>query len=184
MPRRIASDEFKNYIDNFLEPAKVISTILNPIPLKNRKIVEGEVNAFQQFQKIVKGLCDMLKSEEDRLYKSEDYINKLRYIAKHTHYQNSASVNEETVKIFSLSDLTSLAYNNDLRSLEFDTVFLGDFVEGRFQKIIVQIRYYQKTLIAMKKNNYTIIDPYSIEFSSLFASDSTSLYHNVNANRS
>ena len=131
-PEELHPDEFKNYIDNFLEPAKVISTILNPILLKNRKIVEGEVNAFQQFQKIVKGLCDMLKSEEDRLYKSEDYINKLRYIAKHTHYQNSASVNEETVKIFSLRDLTSLAYNNDLRSLEFDTVFLGDFVEGRF----------------------------------------------------
>ena len=131
-PEELHPDEFKNYIDNLLESAKVISTILNPMLLKDRKIVEGEVNAFQQFQKIVKGLCDMLKSEEDRLYKSENYINKLRYIAKHTHYQNSASVNEETVKIFSLSDLTSLAYNNDLRSLEFDTVFLGDFVEGRF----------------------------------------------------
>ena len=74
----------------------------------------------------------MLKSEEDRLYKYENYINKLRYIAKHTHYQNRVSVNEETVKIFSLSGLTSLAYTNELRSLEFDTVFLGDFVEGRF----------------------------------------------------
>ena len=125
-------DEFKNYIDNFLESAEVISNILNPMLLKNRKIVEGELNAFQQFQKIVKGLCDMLKSEEDRLYKSEDYINKLKYIAKHTHYQNGAPVNEETVKIFPLGELTGLAYNNELRSLEFDTVFLGDFVEGRF----------------------------------------------------
>ena len=125
-------DEFKNYIDNFLESKEIISNILNPMLLKNRKIVEGEVNAFQQFQKIVKGLCDMLKSEEDRLYKSEDYINKLRYIAKHTHYQNRAPVNEETVKIFPLSELTNLAYNNELRSLEFDTVFLGDFVESRF----------------------------------------------------
>ncbi|MYB96612.1 hypothetical protein F4Y43_22440, partial [Candidatus Poribacteria bacterium] len=59
-------------------------------------------------------------------------INKLRYIAKHTHYQNRASVNEETVTIFSLSELRSLTYSNELRSLEFDTVFLGDFVEGRF----------------------------------------------------
>ncbi len=125
-------DEFRHRIDNFLESEKVISTILNPMLLKNRSIVEGEVNAFQQFQKIVNGLCDMLKSEEDRLYKSEDYINKLRYIAKHTHYQNRASVNEETVKIFSLSELRSLTYSNELRSLEFDTVFLGDFVEGRF----------------------------------------------------
>ena len=131
-PENLRPDEFKNYIDNFLKSTQVISTILNPMLLKNRKIVEGEVNAFQQFKKIVKGLCDMLKSEEDRLYKSEDYINKLRYIAKHTHYQNRASVNEETVKIFSLSELRSLTYSNELRSLEFDTVFLGDFVEGRF----------------------------------------------------
>ena len=131
-PENLRPDEFKNYIDNFLKSTQVISTILNPMLLKNRKIVEGEVNAFQQFKKIVKGLCDMLKSEEDRLYKSEDYINKLRYIAKHTHYQNRASVNEETVTIFSLSELRSLTYSNELRSLEFDTVFLGDFVEGRF----------------------------------------------------
>ena len=125
-------DEFKDYIDNFLESTEVISKILNPMLLKNRKIVEGEVNAFQQFQKIVTGLCDMLKSEEDRLYQSAVYINKLRYIAKHTHYQNTATVNEETVKIFPLSELASLTYNNELRSLEFDTVFFGDFVDGRF----------------------------------------------------
>lgn len=131
-PEDLSPDEFKNYINNLLESEEVILTILNPMLLKNRKIVEGEVNAFQQFQKIVIGLCDMLKSEEDRLYKYENYINKLRYIAKHTHYQDRASVNEETVKIFSLSGLTSLAYTNELRSLEFDTVFLGDFVEGRF----------------------------------------------------
>ncbi len=125
-------DEFKNRIDNFFKSTEVISKILNPMLLKNRKIVEGEVNALQQFKKIVNGLCDMLKSEENRSYKSEDYINKLKYIAKHTHYQNSTPTNEETVKIFPLSELTNLAYNNELRSLEFDTVFLGDFVEGSF----------------------------------------------------
>ena len=125
-------DDFKNHIDNFFKSAETISKILNPMLLKNRKIVEGEVQAFQQFIKIVNGLCDMLKSEKNKSYKLEDYINKLKYIAKHTHYQNSASANEETVKIFPLSELTNLAYNNELRSLEFDTVFLGDFVEGRF----------------------------------------------------
>ena len=125
-------DDFKNHIDNFFKSAETISKILNPMLLKNRQIVEGEVQAFQQFIKIVNGLCDMLKSEKNKSYKLEDYINKLKYIAKHTHYQNSASANEETVKIFPLSELTNLAYNNELRSLEFDTVFLGDFVEGRF----------------------------------------------------
>ena len=131
-PENFHPDEFKDYIDHFLESTEVISNFLNPMLLKNRKIVEGEVNAFQQFQKIVTGLCNMLKSEGDRLYKPEYYINKLRYIAKHTHYQNTATVNEETVKIFPLSELASLTYNNELRSLEFDTVFFGDFVEGRF----------------------------------------------------
>lgn len=131
-PENLRPDEFKNYIHNFLKSTKVISTILNPMLLKNRKIVEGEMNALQQFKKIVKGFCDMLKSEEDRLYKYKNYIDKLRYIAKHTRYQNGTSVNEETVKIFSLSELTSLTYSNELRSLEFDTVFLGNFVEGNF----------------------------------------------------
>ena len=131
-PEDLLPDEFKDYIDDFLKSAGVISNILNPMLSKNRKIVEGEVNAFQQFQKIVTEFCNMLSSEEDRLYKYADYINKLKYIAKHTSYQNRASVNEETVKVFSLSELTSLAYSNELRSLEFGTVFLGDFVEGRF----------------------------------------------------
>ena len=36
-------DEFRNCIDSFLESEEVISTILNPMLLKNRKIVEGEV---------------------------------------------------------------------------------------------------------------------------------------------
>ena len=115
-----------------LKTGEVVQHILNPMFRKNPEVVEGEVNALQQFEKIVKGLCDMLKSEENRLYKSEDYINKLRYIAKHTHYENRAPVNAETVKIFALSELTGLAYNNELGSLEFDTVFLGDFVDGRF----------------------------------------------------
>ncbi|MYK24486.1 hypothetical protein F4054_19775, partial [Candidatus Poribacteria bacterium] len=44
-PENLRPDEFKNYIDNFLKSTQVISTILNPMLLKNRKIVEGEVNA-------------------------------------------------------------------------------------------------------------------------------------------
>ena len=131
-PESFHPDEFNDYVNNFLESEEVISNILNPMLLENKKIIEGEVSALQQFQKIVKGLCDALKSEEDKLYRSEDYINKLKYIAKYTHYQNRAPVDEEAVKIIPLSELTGLAYSNELRSLEFDTVFLGDFVEGRF----------------------------------------------------
>jgi len=116
-------EEFQEYVDNLLNYGEVLQHILNPMLTKNREIVESEVNAFQQFKKIVKELCDVLKSDGNRFDRLDDYIKKLHYIAKHTHYQNRASLKSETVKIVTLGEL---------RSLEFDTVFLGDFVEGGF----------------------------------------------------
>ncbi|MDE0088242.1 MAG: PD-(D/E)XK nuclease family protein, partial [Candidatus Poribacteria bacterium] len=116
-------NEFQEYVDNLLNNGEVLQHILNPMLLKNCEIAEGEVNAFQQFKKIVKELCAVLKSEGNGSDRLEDYIKKLHYVAKHTHYQNRASLKSETVKVVTLGEL---------RSLEFDTVFLGDFVEGGF----------------------------------------------------
>ncbi len=116
-------EEFQEYVDNLLNNGEVLQRILNPMLGKNTEIVEGEVSAFQQFRKIVNELCAVLKSEGNRSNHLDDYIKKLHYIAKHTHYQNRASFKSETVKIVTLGEL---------RSLEFDTVFLGDFVEGGF----------------------------------------------------
>ena len=116
-------EEFQEYVDDLLSNGEVLQHILNPMLSENREIVESEVNAFQQFKKIVKELCAVLKSEGNRSDRLDDYIKKLHYIAKHTHYQNRASLKSETVKIVTLGEL---------RSLEFDTVFLGDFVEGGF----------------------------------------------------
>ncbi|MDE0314439.1 MAG: PD-(D/E)XK nuclease family protein [Candidatus Poribacteria bacterium] len=121
--RTFHPEEFQEYVDNLLNNGEVLQHILNPMLIKNREIVESEVNAFQQFKKIVKELCAVLKSEGNRSDRLEDYIKKLHYVAKHTHYQNRASLKSETVKIVTLGEL---------RSLEFDTVFLGDFVEGGF----------------------------------------------------
>ena len=121
--RTFHPEEFQEYVDNLLNNGEVLQHILNPMLTKNREIVESEVNAFQQFKKIVKELCAVLKSEGNRSDRLEDYIKKLHYVAKHTHYQNRASLKSETVKIVTLGEL---------RSLEFDTVFLGDFVEGGF----------------------------------------------------
>ena len=90
---------------------------------RNRKIVEGEVEAYRQFNRIVKELCEVLKWEGNEIDFLDNYIEKLYYIARHTNYQNRATANGETVRIVQLGEL---------RSLEFDTVFLGDFVEGRF----------------------------------------------------
>ena len=116
-------DAFQRYVDDLLEKGEVIQHILNPTLRKNREIVEGEIGAYHQFKRIVKELCGVLKSDGVESYALDDYIEKLHHIAKHTSYQNRAATKEETVKITRLSEL---------RSLEFNTVFLCDFVEGSF----------------------------------------------------
>lgn len=114
---------FQEYVEGLLKKGKVIQRVLNPMFRENSEVVEGEIEASRQFNKIVKELCSVLQSEGGRSYSLGDYIEKLYHIARHTNYQNRASTKGETVKIVQLGQL---------RSLEFDTVFLGDFVEGRF----------------------------------------------------
>ncbi len=116
-------EAFQRYVDDLLKKGKVIQQILNPTLRKNREVVEGEIEAYHQFKRIVKELCGVLKSDGIESYSLDDYIEKLHHIAKHTAYQNRTTTKEETVKITRLSEL---------RSLEFNTVFLCDFVEGSF----------------------------------------------------
>ena len=120
---RFHPNEFQSYVDDLLKGGEVIQHILNPMLQKNSEIVEGEVEAYRQFKRIVKELCSVLKSESERSRPLDEYIEKLHHIAKHTNYRNRAATKEETVKIAQLSEL---------RNMEFDTVFLGDFVEGSF----------------------------------------------------
>ncbi len=121
--RAFFPNEFQDYINAILDKGGVLQRILNPMLQKNSKIVEDEVNALQTFKRIVGELCTTLTSEEERSFRLEYYINKLHYIAKHTHYQNRAQPKSEAVKIVTLGEL---------RSSEYDTVFLGDFVDGGF----------------------------------------------------
>ena len=114
---------FQEYVDKLLKDGEVVQHILNPMLDKNSEIVEGEAEAYRQFQKIVTELCNVLKSESDRSYPLSEYINKLLRIARHTNYRNRTSTKAGTVKIVPLGEL---------RSMAFDTVFLGDFVESRF----------------------------------------------------
>ncbi|RKU17760.1 hypothetical protein C6500_14215 [Candidatus Poribacteria bacterium] len=116
-------DAFQRYVEDLLKKGEVIQHILNPTLRKNREIVEGEIEAYHQFKRIVKEFCGVLKSDGVESYALDDYIEKLHHIAKHTSYQNRTTTQEETVKITRLSEL---------RSLEFNTVFLCDFVEGSF----------------------------------------------------
>ncbi len=116
-------NEFQGYIDELLTNGEVVQHVLNPMLGKNSEIVEGEIEAYRQFQRIVTELCSVLKSESDRSYPLSEYIDKLLRVARHTNYRKRTSTKGETVKIVSLGEL---------RSMAFDTVFLGDFVESRF----------------------------------------------------
>ena len=121
---RFHPNEFQRYVDDLLKDGKVIQNILNPMLLKKGEIVEGEIEAYRQFKRIVKELCGVLKSESERSRSLDEYIEKLHHIAKHTNYQNRAATKEETVKI--------VPQLSELRNSEFNTVFLCDFIEGSF----------------------------------------------------
>ena len=121
---RFHPNEFQRYVDDLLKDGAVVQHILNPMLPKNSEIVEGEVEAYRQFKRIVKELCGVLKSESERSRSLDEYIEKLHHIAKHTNYQNRATTKEETVKI--------APQLSELRNLEFNTVFLCNFVEGSF----------------------------------------------------
>lgn len=121
--RQFHPDAFQKYVDDLLKEGKVIQHILNPMLKKKREVVEGEIEAYRQFNRIAKELCSVLKSEGVTSCALNDYIQKLHHIAKHTSYQNRPETKAETVRIVQLGEI---------RSLEFDVVFLGDFVDGRF----------------------------------------------------
>ncbi len=121
--RPLLPKEFLGYVTDVLKKSEVISQILNPMLQTNRHIVEGEVNAYHQFNKLVTELCEVLEAEGNEAQPLNDYVEELRFIARHTKYQTKAVAVGETIKILQLAEL---------RNLEFDTVFLGDFVEGRF----------------------------------------------------
>ena len=121
--RRCHPSEFQEYVDSLLKSGEVVQHILNPMFGRNREIVEAEIDAYRQFNRIVNELCSVLQSEGRGSYFVSDYIEKLYHIARHTNYHSRAATKGETVKIAQLGEL---------RSLEFNTVFLGDFVEGRF----------------------------------------------------
>lgn len=121
---RFHPNEFQRYVEDILKKGEVIPRILNPMLGKNAGVVEGEIEAYRQFKRIVKELCEVLKLESERSRSLDEYIQKLHHIAKHTNYQNRAMTNGEAVKI--------IAQLSDLKSLEFNTVFLCDFVEGKF----------------------------------------------------
>ena len=78
---------------------------------------------MQSFREILQEFCSVLKSEGQDNYPTHELVKKLHYITKHTFYLKRASRKVDTVKILPLAEI---------RSSEFDYVFLGDFVDGGF----------------------------------------------------
>ena len=120
---RFHPNEFQEYVNKLLKKGEVVQRILNPMLGKSSGIVEGEVEAYRLFKRIVKELCSVLRAESEKLHPLSEYIDKLLRIARHTNYRDRTAIKGEAVKIVQLGEL---------RSMEFDTVFLGDFVESRF----------------------------------------------------
>ena len=115
--------EFQEYVEDLLKKGEVLQHILNSMFGKAPEIVEAEIEAYRQFNRIVEELCSVLILEDVGSDCLSNYIEKLHHIAKHTNYRARALTKGETVRIVPLGEL---------RSREFDTVFLGDFVEGSF----------------------------------------------------
>lgn len=116
-------DEFQKYIESLLKNGRVSCQILNPMLRKNRAIAEDEIGAYHQFNRCVQELCNALKAAEDVEQPLSKYIEQLRFIVNHTTYQHMVAATQDRVTILQPAQL---------RSLDFDTVFLGDFVDGRF----------------------------------------------------
>ena len=121
--RQFHPSEFQEYVEDLLKKGRVIQQILNPMFEKVPEVIEGEVEAYRQFNKILRELCGVLMSEGVGSDSLRNYIEKLHRIARHTNYRNKATTKGETVRIVQLSEL---------RSQEFAIVFLGDFVESSF----------------------------------------------------
>lgn len=121
--RQFHPSEFQEYVEDLLKKGEVIQHILNPMFEKVPEVIESEVEAYRQFNRILKELCGVLMSEGVESDSLRNYIEKLHRMARHTNYRNKATAKGETVRIIQLSEL---------RSREFDIVFLGDFVEGSF----------------------------------------------------
>ncbi len=115
--------EFQDSVNNIINKSDTLNRILNPLWQEKIEIVEGEINALQSFTEILQELCSVLNSEDGKTFPIDVLVWKLHYIAKHTSYQSRASKKHNAVKILPLGEL---------RSSEFHTVFIGDFVDGGF----------------------------------------------------
>lgn len=113
--------DFQTYFDKLLKKGEVLRNVLNSPDAIESSVISSEIAAYRALAGLVKELCGSFDEPAERTRPYHQYVQWLRLMVAHTTYQTPET--SGGVRILSLSQL---------RSLEFDTVILGDLVDGRF----------------------------------------------------
>ena len=113
--------DFQTYFNALLEKGEVIRNILNSPDAIESSVISSEIAAYRALDALVKELCGSFDEPAETTHHYHEYVQWLRLMAAHTTYPTLET--NGGVHILSLSEL---------RSLDFDTVILGDFTDGRF----------------------------------------------------
>ena len=113
--------DFQTYFDKLLKEGEVLRNVLNSPDAIESSVISSEIAAYRALDGLVKELCSSFDEPAETPPHYHEYVQWLRLMVARTTYQTPET--SGGVRILSLSQL---------RSLEFDTVILGDFVDGRF----------------------------------------------------
>lgn len=113
--------DFQTYFDKLFKKGEVLRNVLNSPDAIESSVISSEIAAYRALAGLVKELCSSFDEPDETPPHYHEYVQSLRLMVAHTTYQTPETGGG--VRILRLSQL---------RSLEFDTVILGDFVDGRF----------------------------------------------------
>ena len=123
--REMTPEAFEAYFTQLLEQGKVQHNILNSPDAIDSAVISSEIAAYCALNTLVDELCRTLEESapgyKETKHPYHKYVQSLRLMAARTTYPTPET--SGGVRILSLSRL---------RSLDFDTVILGDFTDGRF----------------------------------------------------
>ena len=126
--REMTPEAFQIYFTQLLEQGEVQRNILNSPDAIESAVISSEIGAYRALDTLVDELCRTLKESDsgskEAKHPYHKYVQSLRLMAAHTRYRTPETIGG--VRILSLSQLSQL------QSLDFDTVILGDFTDGRF----------------------------------------------------
>lgn len=122
--REMTPKAFQTYFTQLLEQGEVQRNILNSPDAIESAVISSEIAAYQALKELVDELRRSFDEPSETTHHYYQYVQWLRLMAAHTTYKTPET--SGGVRIRSLSQLSQL------QSLDFDTVILGDFTDGRF----------------------------------------------------